>query len=75
MRENYIVFGKPGCSYCTRAVKELEKRNLEFAYIDVSIPSNLEVLKLRLPSVRTVPQIWLAEAHVGGYDQLMESFE
>lgn len=67
----YIVYGKPGCTFCTRALALLKASNLESTYIDVSQDQDA-YKKLVDSGFRTVPQIYLGDAHIGGFDKLQE---
>jgi glutaredoxin len=35
-------------------------------------PAYKDTLKERFPEVRTVPQIWIAGKHIGGYEDLVD---
>lgn len=68
----FTIFGRPGCGYCVRAKQVLEMRNLPHNYIDMLregiSPADLE--KTIGKPVRTVPQIFHGDAHIGGYTDL-----
>ena len=36
----YVVFGKPDCPWCDKAVKLLEEREEEFYYYDLTDPEH-----------------------------------
>jgi len=60
------------CPYCVMAEKLLLKKgvsNLEKILIDRE-PTQREIMMTRT-SRRTVPQIYIGETHVGGYDDLV----
>ncbi|MBU3633296.1 glutaredoxin 3 [Polynucleobacter sp. AP-Feld-500C-C5] len=60
------------CPYCVMAEKLLLKKgvsNLEKILIDRD-PTQREIMMTRT-SRRTVPQIYIGETHVGGYDDLV----
>lgn len=60
------------CPYCVMAEKLLLKKgviNLEKILIDRD-PTQREIMMART-SRRTVPQIYIGETHVGGYDDLV----
>ena len=60
------------CPYCVMAEKLLLKKgvsNLEKILIDRD-PAQREIMMTRA-SRRTVPQIYIGETHVGGYDDLV----
>jgi len=59
------------CSYCHAAKALLQKKGLDYHEIDVSYDS---AERQRMTAIangkRTVPQIFIGETHVGGYDEL-----
>ena len=71
-----VIFGRPGCPYCVRA-KELaeklaaERDDFEFRYIDIHEEgiSKEDLEKTVGKPVETVPQIFLDQAHIGGYTE------
>ncbi len=60
------------CAYCMAAKRLLEKKGIE--YEDVMVDDNPTLRKEmeRLSKQQTVPQIFIDEIHVGGYDDLAE---
>ena len=58
------------CPYCVRARMLLDSKHVE--YTDISVDSNPELRRemMQRSGRRTVPQIWVGEQHVGGYDDL-----
>ena len=60
------------CGYCDLAKKQFESRGWTYVTHNIKWEENFNDLKDRLPGVRTVPQIWIDDNHIGGYDQLME---
>jgi len=61
------------CPYCVRAEQLLRKRGvseIEKVRIDLD-PSQRETMIART-GWRTVPQIYIGERHVGGFDDLAE---
>lgn len=68
----YIVYGKPGCSYCKRALDLLNQSNLTSVYIDVSLEQNSRKLEeFKEMGLRTVPQVYFNDQHIGGYEDLV----
>lgn len=59
------------CAFCDRAKALFQKKGVPFEEIDVS---NDDEMRLKLVEMsggmRTVPQIWVGETHVGGFDNL-----
>ena len=70
--KNVVMYTQDLCGYCTAAAKEFEKRDWTYMSHNIKHEDNHENLKELLPEVRTVPQIWIDEVYIGGYDQLME---
>lgn len=66
-----VVYGAPDCSYCVKAVELLEREQTPYTYHDVT--KDLEALQmLKDRKLRTVPQVWVGNIHIGGYTQLRE---
>ncbi len=61
------------CGYCFRAKALLEKKGVAFTEIDVShnIIERQRMIE-RAGGMRTVPQIFVGNTHVGGSDDLYE---
>lgn len=58
------------CPYCVHAKNLLTQLGVEFEEISVEgDPDTLQKM-MELSGRRTVPQIWIGETHVGGYDDL-----
>jgi glutaredoxin 1 len=71
-----VIFGRSGCPYCVRA-KELaeklteERDDFKFRYIDIHEEgiSKADLEKTVGKPVETVPQIFLDQAHIGGFTE------
>jgi glutaredoxin 3 len=70
MAKNVEIFTGPGCDYCVAAKQLLVKHNLGFRERDVSRAEVREEMKRRLPREKTIPQIFIDGAHIGGYEDL-----
>lgn len=69
----HITLYKAGfCPYCVAAARFLrEVKGVEFEEIDLTGDfEGRRNLVERAGGKRTVPQIWVGETHVGGYDEL-----
>lgn len=61
------------CPYCNRAKSLLERKGASYEEIDVTgDDAARERLVLKAGGLKTVPQIWIGERHVGGFDRLSE---
>ena len=71
--KNIIVYSGPMCGYCDAAKRLLERNNLSYTEIDVSLKDGLreEMIK-KANGRRTIPQIFFDNYHVGGYQELRE---
>ena len=69
---NIEVYSTPNCPYCVRAKALLQSKNLTFKEIDVS--DDMESLRkmMQLSGLRTVPQIFINDQSIGGYDELAQ---
>lgn len=70
-----IVWSKPSCPYCIMAKKLLEKKGYTIEERVVGFGFTKDQLLEAVPNARTVPQIFLDDEYVGGYDNLVEHFE
>ena len=66
-----IVYTSKRCPYCERAQQLLNKKNAHYKVIDVT---NNAAERTRLieksNGLRTVPQIFIDDQHIGGFDAL-----
>lgn len=65
------IFGrtKPVCVWCDRAKQFCLDRNLDFVFKDISTLGVKDELFSKAPGVKTVPQIFIDELHIGGYEE------
>lgn len=65
------IFTSPLCGYCHAAKRLLKQKGVTFSEIDVlSNPHRKPEMIQRAQGGRTVPQIFIGDMHVGGYDDL-----
>lgn len=66
-----IVYTTQMCPYCVQAKRLLGERSIPYDEIDVSSdPALRDEMVARAGGKRTVPQIFIDGAHVGGYTEL-----
>lgn len=65
-----MMYTTPYCPYCVRAKRLLENKGAAFKDIDVSRQPQLRSEMMQKSGRQTVPQIWIGEKHVGGFDEL-----
>jgi len=65
------IYSKSWCPYCQHAKQLLEHKGHAFDEIDVERePARLDEMLERSGGRRSVPQIFIGETHVGGFDEL-----
>jgi glutaredoxin 3 len=67
-----IVWSKDQCPYCDQAKALLKMKGIEFEERNVSRDWTREQLLEAVPNARTVPQIFLGEELVGGFNELRQ---
>ena len=64
------IYTTPTCPYCHAAKALLADKGADFTEITVLDPSLRETMMQRAQGRRTVPQIFIDDAHIGGYDEI-----
>ena len=65
------IYTKPFCGYCHAAKRLLTHKGVNFNEIDISGNPELRREMIQKANGRsTVPQIWIGETHVGGFDEI-----
>ncbi len=65
------IYTTPFCGYCHAAKRLLTNKGQVFTEIDVSRnPKQRQEMMARADGRHTVPQIFIGDIHVGGYDDL-----
>lgn len=64
------IYTTPTCPYCHAAKALLADKGVDYQEITVLDPALREAMTARAHGRRTVPQIFIGDAHVGGYDDL-----
>jgi glutaredoxin 3 len=71
MSAHVIVYSTAVCPYCVRAERLLEARGVTgIEKIRVDLDPEQRVKMMQKTGRRTVPQIYIGETHVGGFDDL-----
>ena len=70
MNTDITMYSTRFCPYCMRARFLLESKNVEYTDIGVDARPELRREMTEKSGRRTVPQIWIGDRHVGGYDDL-----
>ncbi len=65
------IYTTPFCGYCRMAKRLLEHKGVGYAETNIlTNPSQRTVMMQRAQGRRSVPQIFIGGAHVGGCDEL-----
>lgn len=69
-----LVWSKDFCGYCDRAKRLLEQKGIKYEERKIGTSWTKEQLLESVPTARTVPQIFLGDQYIGGYDDLVKYF-
>ena len=67
-----LLYGNLLCPYCFAAKRMLKQKNISFNEIRVDKKASLKQEMISKSGRFTVPQIFINEYHVGGYDDLVD---
>jgi len=65
-----IVYSTAVCPYCVRAERLLEAKGVTVQKIRVDLDPEERIKMMERTGRRTVPQIYVGDTHVGGFDDL-----
>jgi glutaredoxin 3 len=65
-----LIYTTNICPYCVMAKRLFDKKGVSYTEINVEARSGLREEMMRKTNRRTVPQIYIGELHVGGFDDL-----
>lgn len=65
-----IVYSKDVCPYCVRAKMLLQRKGAAFTEIKITDEKIKEEMIKKSGGRMTVPQIFIGEKHIGGFDDL-----
>ena len=70
-----VVWSKDSCPFCLQAKALLESRGIKFEERNVSKGWTREQLLAAVPTARTLPQIFLDDKLVGGFNELRKHLQ
>lgn len=70
MTAKVTLYTTPYCPYCIAAKQLLDGKQANYNEIGVDRDPQLRQEMMRRSGRHTVPQIWIGERHVGGFDEL-----
>jgi glutaredoxin 3 len=73
MMAKVVMYSTEVCPYCIRAEQLLQRKGVtSIEKIRIDLDPELRIAMVEKTGRRTVPQIFINEQHVGGYDDLAE---
>ncbi|CAB4125164.1 GrxC Glutaredoxin and related proteins [uncultured Caudovirales phage] len=70
-----VVWSKNQCPFCDQAKNLLKLKGIEYEERNVSTNWTKEQLMEAVPTARTVPQIFIDDKLIGGFQELKKYFE
>jgi glutaredoxin 3 len=67
-----VMYSTGWCPYCARARALFERKGIGFREIDIETDAELRAEMLTRSGRRSVPQIFVGERHVGGFEELYD---
>lgn len=70
-RRDIVIYSTNWCGYCRRARNLFERKGIAVLEIKIDEEAGARAVMLeKSGGRRTVPQIFIGERHIGGYDEL-----
>jgi glutaredoxin 3 len=66
-----IIYTRPFCGFCSRAISLLRQKGVEFTEIEAGFDPAKRQEMVDRSGRTTFPQIFVGETHIGGCDDLM----
>lgn len=73
--KNILIYTTNTCPYCSLAKKLLQDKKLSYTEVRVDLNDEEREKMITLSGRQTVPQIFIGDAHIGGYDDLYTYFK
>ncbi len=67
-----LIYSGNRCAYCNAAKRLLDSKNANYTEINIDENPDKREEMMQRTQRRTVPQIYIGEMHVGGFDDLSE---
>lgn len=65
-----VMYSSANCSYCVRAKMLLDQKKVLFEEIRVDLSPEQREIMIERSGRRTVPQIFIDDRHIGGFDDM-----
>ncbi len=70
-----LIYTTETCPYCVRAKQLLQTKGLAYTEIRVDLDETERDKMIAISGRRTVPQIFIDDQHIGGFDDLYAHFK
>ncbi|RYY80194.1 MAG: glutaredoxin 3 [Moraxellaceae bacterium] len=71
MSANILIYTTTVCPYCIRAKQLLQRKDIAYEEINLNqVPNEVRAELMERTKHRTVPQIFINDQFIGGFDQL-----
>jgi len=69
--QKVVIYTGPMCNYCSAAKHLLNKKKVDYTEFNIATaPTKMQEMQERTKGARTIPQIFIGETYVGGYNEL-----
>jgi len=65
-----VIYSKPACGYCVAAKNLMNNKGIEYEERYLDSQESIMQFITEHPDKRSMPQIWIDDEHIGGYEQL-----
>ena len=70
MQMKAVIYSKPACGYCVAAKNLMNNKGIEYEERYLDSQESIMQFITEHPDKRSMPQIWVDDEHIGGYEQL-----
>lgn len=71
-KPDITIYSGNRCAYCNAAKRLLDSKGAKYTEINIDEDQNLRIEMVERTKRQTVPQIFIGDVHVGGFDDLSE---
>ena len=69
--QKVVIYTGPMCNYCSAAKHILSKKKVNYTEFNIGVDSSkMQEMQVRTKGARTIPQIFIGDTYVGGYNEL-----
>ena len=65
-----VIYSKPACGYCVAAKNLMNNKGIEYEERYLDNQESIMQFITEHPDKRSMPQIWIDDEHIGGFEQL-----